>query len=296
MPSSRAQICGHRRRVPVGDARTPGCTAARPVDEQAHRLVPASAPRRRRRARVGGPGSGQRGHAPGGLAGDAQRLPAGGQDAQRAGRPAAGRRPAGRRRPAGARSCPAPAAGAGRAGRRRAWPAAGRPGSSRTPTAAATAWGTSAGSASGRQLDQPHPVRVRVQRRRPRPAGPGGSCPSRRGRSGSPAGGRPAAPPPPPAPAPGPTKLVSCRGRLCGQRVQACAGAGSRRAGPGAASWNTRSGRWQVLQPVLPQVAQAGPRRQGVPHQRRRRPRRAPPAPRGPWPSAGRSGTAGAPK
>ena len=86
----------------------------------------------------------------------------------------------------------------------------GRPGSSRTPSAAATAWGTRPGRpappappATPRPGTRPPPLAGR-----PPPAGPGGSCPPRRGRSGSPCGPPRAPPPgggpPPPAPAPGP--------------------------------------------------------------------------------------------
>ena len=69
---------GDRRGVPVGDGeagrRPPG-----PVDEQPHRRVAGQARRRRRSAAR--PGTASDGTRQGTLAGDAQRLPAGGQDA-----------------------------------------------------------------------------------------------------------------------------------------------------------------------------------------------------------------------
>ena len=93
-----------------------------------------------------------------------------------------------------------------------------------------------------------------------------------------------------------PTKLVSCRGRLCGQRVQL------RRAGKSPGSPGVRVAGRPARAAAGPSAGarpgRAGPRRPAG------RPapasavglRRAPPAPRGPWPAAARSGTGGAPK
>ena len=117
-----------------------------PLDEQPHRLEPRPAS-----AAPGpspSPGSASDGHPPGDLAGDAQRLAAGGQDRSRGSRrSSASARP--RRRRPGARSCPARSSSGGRRalGERRRGVLPGR--LRGRPGASATACGARAGSASG---------------------------------------------------------------------------------------------------------------------------------------------------
>ena len=248
----------------AGQTAKPGAPP-RPLDEQPHRLVlPPARPRRRRRV-----GQRQRRDAPGDLAGDAERLPAGGQDAQAGAGRAAARRPGGRRRRAGARSCPAPAAGAWAqgGGQRRVER---RPGCSRTPDPQRR---TPAAPAPGRPAAPARPARRRPGRR---PAS-AATCRARR------------VLPHPPAPVSVSSRSAPSSRRDLGQLPLApdeagqlaaagCAAArpasaaGGKSAGrSGCSSWKTRSGPDEVAQPVLAQVAQAGPGRQGVAHQLGRR-------------------------
>ena len=183
----------------VGRRAKPGRAARRPLDEQAHRVGPR-APVRQRRRRPPGRAAPSDGTRQAGLAGDAERLAAGGQHARRRAARAAAPRPARRRRRAGARSCPAPAAGAGLPEART------QPASDRLPRLLAHAQrarrraaATSAGSAERRQLDQPDAVGERVDRvggdlqrqaglaaaRRRRSASAGASPPARRSSAAS---------------------------------------------------------------------------------------------------------------
>ena len=175
MPSSRRQSSATARRVPVGHGeRRAG--RSRPARRRAG--PPRTGPRRLRR----------RAPAPGGRAATSEGTRQGVSPAM----PSASRLVARRRTSGQARS----SASASRAqassrcsqlsstsSRRRAASASasvassGRPGSSRTPTAAATRLGHQRGIGERGQLDQPDAVRVLGRARRPRRAAPAGSCP-----------------------------------------------------------------------------------------------------------------------
>ena len=123
-------------------------------------------------------GKRQRRHAVDGLAGDAQRLSAGGHEVHPRAPPSLWRRRSWRRRRSGARSCPGRSGCPADPGHRAGPP--GRPAGLRgDPSASAMAVGTAS-------CRRPGPARPATPRRRTRrasrrpPAGPAGSCPTRR--------------------------------------------------------------------------------------------------------------------
>ena len=145
-----------------------------------------------------------------------------------------------------------------------AWPARGRPGSSRTPTAAATAWGTSAGSASGASSTSHTPsgyalqgVGRRLQRQAglARPAGAGqghqavGAQQRRHLRQL-------------PLPA---HEAGQLQGQVVGQRVQGAQGRGSRRAGPGRRAGTPAPGAGRSFSRCSPRSRRPGARPGGRP-------------------------------
>ena len=141
----------------------------------------------------------------------------------------------------------------------------GRPGSSRTPTAPATAWGTSTGSARAASSDQPGPVRVVLQRVRRRLQGQAGLArPSGAGQRHQPVGPQePAHVRQLPLPA---HEAGQLQGQVVGQGVQRAQG-GEVAGEPRGGELEHPLGPGQVLQAVLPQVAQPRAGREGVPHQ-----------------------------
>ena len=167
----------------------------------------------------------------------------------------------------------------------------GRPGSSRTPSAPATAWRHQRRVGQRRQLDQPDAVRVA------RRAASAATCSARR------------VLPPPPAPVSVTSRCAASSARDLGQLAlapdeagqlqrqvvraarPASAGAGSRPAGPGASeledALRARPGRAAGARP-----GRAGRRPRGRASRTSScgRLRRAAPARRGPTPAAGRSG------
>ena len=161
-----------------------GRTACGPVDEQRGPTGTASASSTDRPAG----GSAQRRHRAQRLAGDAERLPAGGQDPQPR-RPArAARRPARRPRRPGARSCRGRAAARGRPAPRRAgrWRRPARPGRSarsgwsRAARASrAACCGSSSGSVTGASSASQTPSASDAGERARPPRWPAGSCPPR---------------------------------------------------------------------------------------------------------------------
>ena len=165
------------------------------------------------------------------------------------------------------------------------------------PAPAATAAGTSAGSASGARSTS-HAPSGNGRRQHVGGGLQGQPGLARARRAGQ---GQQAARPPAGAPTARQLGLPPDRsgsagaGRLWGRASRRAQGREVRPAAPGAASWNTRSGRRQVLQPVLRPGRAGRPRRAGRPAPAGGGRRRAPSAPRGRWPSGARSGT-GAPR
>ena len=141
----------------------------------------------------------------------------------------------------------------------------GRPGSSRTPTAWATAWGTRAGSARAASSTSHTPSGYCLQ-------GVGRGLEGQAGLARPPGAGQGQQPLGAqqgrhlPQLRSRPTKLVSCRGRLWGSASSVRRG-GKSPGRPGAVSWNTRSGRCRSFSRYSPRSSSPAPRRQGVPHQ-----------------------------
>ena len=272
MPSSRAQICATAARVLVGHpegrlrrhgalGRTAAPPRTAPAARRTRRRSPAALRQRPARARARRsrrrspappgwwPGAGGRGQAP----------------QQRVGQPGAGVQQV-------LAVVQHQQQRAWAAARRRAWPASGRPGSSRTPT------------------------RLRPPPGAPGPGRPGPPAPPATPRPGTPSRASAAACrarrvlPVPPGPVrvssrwaassaatsassrSRPTKLVSCRGRLCGSASSERRG-GKSPGTPGRQQLEHALRPLQVPQPVGAQVAQGRPGRQGVRDQLGGRPR-----------------------
>ena len=267
MPSSRAQTWATAGAFWSVSAKA-GCTAAarstnrRTASHCASASGGGRAPRRRS-------GQGQRGHPPGRLPGDAQRLPAGGQDARRAGQ--ARSRASASRAQASSRCSQLSSTSSRRLGRSASVERGQQRPARLLPHAHAPGHrlGHQGRVGQRRQLHQPHPVRVRLQGVGRGLQGQAGLArPPGAGQRHQPVGAQ-QAPPPPPAPAPA-RRSWSAAGAGCGAARPGCAGAGSRRGAPGRRAGTPAPGAGRSLQPVLPQVAQPRPRRQGVPHQGRR--------------------------
>ena len=157
----------------------------------------------------------ERRHPPGRLAGDAQRLAAGGQDAQVGAGPQQAVGQARRRRPPGARSCPAPAAVAGARSASVSVASSGRPGALAARRAPPPPPGA---PAPGRPAAPAPPATPRpgsgLHQPRRRPAAPGASCrcpPRRSASAGECVASRRLTSA---SSCSRPTKLVSWRGRL----------------------------------------------------------------------------------